>query len=165
MSIVQSIASDSVSQAVNTPRLPQTSQHAYGRDKDPHRQTAAPVARVAYVVNSIKAGFRKLGAGVLADGVNGTTNRRTNAYAGATPATAQRKVGGIVLGVKRKAKGLENLSLFEVYLSNLPRVDPVDRTVNWLFHQHQPCSRRRHREGDGSRVKHGRSDVRQVIDC
>ena len=161
MSIVQSSRTESICQATNDPRLPQTTQHAYGGEKDTHRQTAAPVARVAYVVNSIKAGFRKLGAGVLADSVHGATKRRTNAYAGATPATGQRKVGGNVLGVKRKAKGLENLSLFELHLSSLPRVDPVDRTMNWLFHQHQPSSRRRNEEGGGGRDQ---NDVRQVID-
>lgn len=161
MSVAQSSQTESVRQAVN-PRPSPTTQH--GCEKvDVHRQTAAPVARMAYVVNSIKAGFRKLGAGVLPDGVHGAAKRRTNAYAGATPATAERRIGGNVLGVKRKAKCLENQSSFEVHLSSLPRSDPVDRTVNWLYHQHQPCSRRRREEGGGCRMKQTQSDVRQVI--
>lgn len=123
-------------------------------------QPIAPVNRMAYVVYSIKAGFRKLGAGRLTDGGHGAARRRTNVYAGATPANGARRVGGNVLGVKRKAKCLENQSNFEMYLSTLPKVDPVDRTVNWLFHQHQPEAERQRRDTPTGRL--GRCQVNSL---
>ena len=113
----------------------------------------APVARMAYVVNSIKAGFRKLGAGVLTSDAQASggarARRRTNAYTGtgggggdSGAAFGGRRAGGNVIGVKRKPlRGIENQNSFEVYLSGLPKVDPVDRTVNWLFHQSESGQR------------------------
>ena len=109
------------------------------------QQATAPAAttRMAYVVNSIKEGFRKLGAGVLASDHHARASRRRpagllngeNLAAGAN-GNGARRAGGNVWGVKRKVKGLEKQSSFDVYLSSLPKADPVDRTVHWLFHHH-----------------------------
>ena len=118
------------------------------------RQPVVPAAaRMATVVNSIKEGFRKLGAGVLAEGSGaGTrTRRRPNVKnSTTTPANAVRREGGNVLGVKRKAKVLERQSSFELYLSSLPRVDPVDRTVRWLFHHQQQIHQTKEEKGIGT---------------
>ena len=102
---------------------------------------------MAYVVNSIKEGFRKLGAGrVLAsDGHHTRAARRRPPLANPEQITENlapgggkyaRREGGNLWGVKRKVKGEEREINFEMYLSSLPKADPVDRTVHWLFHHH-----------------------------
>ena len=106
---------------------------------------ATTTTRMAYVVNSIKEGFRKLGAGVLAsDSHHVRTARRRPPLINHGQITDNlapdggkyvRRAGGNVWGVKRKVKGGEEMS-FEMYLSSLPKADPVDRTVHWLFHHH-----------------------------
>ena len=104
--------------------------------------------RMAHVVNSIKEGFRRLGAGRLAsDGNYPRTARRWPLLAtdngretGRNLAAdggnyVSRRVGGKVWGARRKVKGVEKEMSFEMYLSSLPKSDAVDRTVHWLFHQ------------------------------
>lgn len=65
--------------------------------------------------------------------------------AAAVAREGRRKVGGIVIGVKRK-NGIGNHVIsdgshakrktsFETFLSTLPKSDPVDRTVGWVYQQ------------------------------
>lgn len=93
-----------------------------------------PVAKMAYVVNSIKAGFRWLGAGrqLTTDENTAPKRRRHRVDVGGI---GGRRSGGNVWGVKRKARNgdVDEEMSFDVFLSSLPKVDPVDRTVNWLF--------------------------------
>ena len=161
-----------------SPRFPTTARHGHAQKASTEAaqgtDTAAtarqqPIARMAYVVNSIKAGFRKLGAGVLVQTAdqgqgNGARGRqRTHAYI----EPSARREGGKVLGVKRKARSFERENSFEFYLSTLPKVDPVDRTVNWLFSSdHHPRSREREEEPGSldvnGRMRHQRLDAIKV---
>ena len=58
------------------------------------------------------------------------------------PQRGERRQGGQILGAKRKAGARhgqqdERKSNFELYLDTIPRLDPVDRTVGWVFQQHE----------------------------
>ena len=124
---------------------------------------ATATTRMAYVVNSIKEGFRKLGAGrmLASDGHNAGAARRRPPLANHGQITensapdggkyAVRREGGSLWGVKRKVKGGEREISFEMYLLSLPKADPVDRTVHWLFHQHDEEVGSRDYEGQRER--------------
>ena len=57
-----------------------------------------------------------------------------------------------MIGVRRKKRGEREgggrRSCFEHYLSSLPRLDPVDRTVSWVY-QHPDDSEVRVVRGEG----------------
>ena len=178
MSLEESSLEESTDRIPAGRRPPAAQHYRARRDAGPlHIQSVAPVARMAFVVNSIKAGFRKLGAGVLASeghisGSGGRGRRRPNAQTAAGYATggdggasaARRRAGGNVLGVKRKAREFDDQSRsFEVFLSSLPKADPVDRTVNWLFHQHHPPEEEvKERRKRGGHLQYGHAQQLQV---
>ena len=123
---------------------------------------ATATTRMAYVVNSIKEGFRKLGAGrgLAGDGHHVRAPRRRPPLANHGQITENlapdggkyaRRDGGHLWGVKRKVKGGEKEVSFETYLSSLPKADPVDRTVHWLFHHHDEEAGSRDHEGQRER--------------
>ena len=155
--------------------------HVQPSDQGETRQQ--PRARMAHVVNSIKAGFRKLGGGVLvADGAaqghaKASNQSRPHAYVEASASRENRegermygvrREGGKLLGVKRKTRRFEREgSSFDVYLSSLPKMDPVDRTVNWLFSSDQPPRSREREERETSfavndRKRHHRLNTLRV---
>ena len=123
---------------------------------------ATATTRMAYVVNSIKEGFRKLGAGrgLASDGHHARAGRRRSPFTNHGQITENlapnggkyaRREGGNLWGVKRKVKGGEREVSFEMYLSSLPKADPVDRTVHWLFHHHDEEAGSRDHEGHRER--------------
>ena len=147
------------SPALNTRGNGYSSRHLHRTSEQAAPNGATATTRMAYVVNSIKEGFRKLGAGrVLAS--DGHHARRRPTLINHEQITenlapdggkyAVRREGGNLWGVKRKVKGGEREISFEVYLSSLPKADPVDRTVHWLFHHHD--------EDAGSHVHEGQRE-------
>lgn len=106
----------------------------------------------ASCVDSIKEGIRKI-SGCSKDPPAEPHTRKIDAAGSPHPlektqqwdgrqtkATVQ---GGQILGVRRKRRtGVvsknqtnERKSSFEMYLSTIPKLDPIDRTVGWVYEQ------------------------------
>ena len=106
----------------------------------------------ATCVDSIKEGIRKI-SGCSKDPPAEQPTRNTDAVGSPHPlettqqwdatrgkATVQ---GGQILGVRRKRRTgvvsrnqmIERKSSFEMYLSTIPKLDPIDRTVGWVYEQ------------------------------
>ena len=135
-----------------------SSTHLQRSSQEPAPPPPPATTRMAYVVNSIKEGFRKLGGGrgLASDGHHARTGRRRSPFINHGQITENlapdgrkyaRREGGNLWGVKRKVKGGEREVSFEMYLSSLPKADPVDRTVHWLFHHHGEEAGSRDHEG------------------
>ncbi len=105
------------------------------RGKKPALQAATKPGRLAFV-DSIKEGFRKITI------YNSSAKKKDNAQKRPTELSSpeRRRVGGLVMGIKRK-KALPNSETepptrsFELFLSSLPKCNPVDRTVGWVYKQ------------------------------
>ena len=99
----------------------------------------------ASCVDSIKEGIRKLSG--CKDENRKPPARKIAVAAGAEghPLQEHRQMratvqGGQILGVKRRrgashAGPDKRKSSFEMYLSSIPTLDPIDRTVGWVFMQ------------------------------
>ena len=117
----------------------------------PKAQTLARPGRftLASYVDTIREGIKKISG--YKDITNNSRKREVSEQqhpletVAAVGTEGRRKVGGIVIGVKRK-NGTGNYvssedshakrkTSFETFLSTLPKSDPVDRTVVWVYQQ------------------------------
>lgn len=108
-----------------------------GVDLPPSNQTkprsirAPKLTKFAYCVDSIKENFKKIG--VFREG------RRVAGNVDKVPIEVEASVPDydmIAGNDDRKKNGCkENKTAFEMYLSTIPRLDPVDRTVGWVLTQ------------------------------
>lgn len=107
------------------------------RGKKQALQAARP-GRLNFV-DSIKEGFRKISI------YNSSTKRKENVLKRPAEVASpdKRRAGGLVMGIKRKKAiippnaetGQPCTRSFEGFLSSLPKCNPVDRTVGWVYKQ------------------------------
>lgn len=122
------------------------------RQQQPHSSRPGKFTLASYV-DTIREGIKKI-SGYKDTATSSKPHKEPEQSQGPlekTPATGtegkrRARVGGVVIGVKRK-NGVANYvssetssqakrkTSFDTFLSTLPKSDPVDRTVVWVYQQ------------------------------
>lgn len=92
--------------------------------------------KFAACVDSIKENFKKISA-YTGNSRNRAFNRETlvERDGGSKKSSVLRDDNGMTGWTEKSSKCQDRRSSFEIFLSTIPKLDPIDRTVGWVFTQ------------------------------